>query len=185
LMIALAWCSSFLGVAIAEEEAVDPTVEHTFAGIRWAALPVMDGTPEDYASRVPPPPRELPDLVHMDVQTYALKGECERRSKFGDDVQAHYTGTLMKDGSKFDSSRDRGTPFQFRLGVGQVIKGWDHGMQGMCPGDKRVLTIGPAYAYGKQGAGGVIPPDATLVFDVEMISSKPHGIDPTTHGGDL
>ena len=180
--LALAW-SPLLGVVGEGDEALDRS-DHTIAGIHYAALPEMDGTEEDYLRRVAPAPRKLPDLVHMDVQTYAMK-PCERRSAMGDEVHAHYTGTLYDTGEKFDSSRDRGQPFTFRLGIGQVIKGWDHGMQGMCPGDKRVLTIGPNYAYGKRGAGGIIPPDATLVFDVEMISFEPHGIDPRTHGGEL
>ena len=72
------------------------------------------------------------------------------------------TGTLAADGSKFDSSRDRGTPFQFTLGQGNVIAGWDKGLVGMCVGEKRVLTIPPALGYGDRGAGGVIPGGATL-----------------------
>ena len=94
-------------------------------------------------------------------------------ARAGQDVSVHYTGWLLyggERGRKFDSSKDRGEPFRFALGAGQVIKGWDEGVQGMKVGGTRVLTIPPALGYGARGAGGVIPPNATLIFEVELLA---------------
>lgn len=93
------------------------------------------------------------------------------KAEAGKTVHVHYTGWLT-DGTKFDSSLDRGQPFQFVLGEGMVIRGWDEGVSGMAVGGKRRLVIPPDLGYGSRGAGGVIPPDATLVFEVELLDVR-------------
>ena len=89
----------------------------------------------------------------------------------GDTVSVHYTG-MLEDGTEFDSS-EGGEPFQFTIGAGQVIEGWEQGIPGMLVGGTRELTIGPDLAYGEAGAGGVIPPNATLIFEVELVEIAP------------
>ena len=99
------------------------------------------------------------------------QGGTGTEAQKGKTVSVHYTGWLT-DGTKFDSSRDRNQPFSFPLGQGQVIKGWDEGVAGMKVGGKRTLVIPPDLGYGPRGAGGVIPPNATLKFEVELLDVK-------------
>jgi len=104
----------------------------------------------------------------MGVDIEILTPGTGDKPKKGQKVTVHYTGKLTT-GEKFDSSVDKGRPFTFTLGAGQVIKGWDEGVAQMNKGTKAKLTCSSDYAYGSQGVGGVIPPNATLVFDVELL----------------
>jgi len=113
-----------------------------------------------------PPPTTSSGLQYWDVTT----GNGATAVP-GGTVKVHYTGWLTS-GVKFDSSVDRGEPFSFQLGAGQVIKGWDEGVAGMKVGGKRQLHIPPSLGYGAQGANGVIPPNATLIFDVELLEAR-------------
>ena len=102
------------------------------------------------------------------VKKEIIKNGTGPAPKAGQTVIVHYVGTFPT-GKKFDSSRDRGEPFKFTLGAGQVIRGWDEGVATMKVGEKSKFTISPDYAYGSRGAGNVIPPNATLVFEVELL----------------
>lgn len=122
----------------------------------------------------PPAGGTIAEFQTVDV----IEGDGEA-VKAGDKISVHYTGWLYDEnaadqhGQKFDSSVDRGTPFTFTIGAGQVIRGWDEGTVGMKPGGKRTLMVPSEYGYGARGAGGVIPPRASLVFDVELLSIQP------------
>jgi FKBP-type peptidyl-prolyl cis-trans isomerase FkpA len=128
-------------------------------GVVYIAL---TGQNRDTIEQAAPPVTELmiEDIVIGDGQ----------EAKIGDTVSVHYTGWLL-DGTKFDSSHDRNQPFEFTIGEGRVIRGWDEGLPGMRPGGKRQLTIPPDMAYGPTGTGS-IPPNATLIFEVELLEIK-------------
>lgn len=108
--------------------------------------------------------------MELEIKT-TKEGTGSRAVKAGDSIAVHYTGTLT-DGTKFDSSVDRGVPFEFVIGQGMVIAGWEQGLLGMKVGEKRTLTIPSEMGYGTRGAGAIIPPNATLVFETELISIK-------------
>ncbi|EOD37677.1 FKBP type peptidylprolyl isomerase [Emiliania huxleyi CCMP1516] len=122
-------------------------------------------------------------VTELKVEVYDGPKECEDADKLkkGEHVSMHYTGTIDKDsaagtpGKQFDSSRGRGKTFDFQLGAGRVIQGWDKGLEGLCVGAKAVLTIPPDMGYGARGAGGDIPGGAALSFDVEVVSHSDEG----------
>jgi FKBP-type peptidyl-prolyl cis-trans isomerase len=145
-----------------------PTLAMCLAALFVVACGGKEQAPQATPTAAVPPPTEL-------QKTDVVKGTGEGIS-LGQVAVVHYTGWLYdpgapeQKGQKFDSSRDRGEPFKFAIGAGQVIRGWDEGVQGMQPGGQRRLVIPPDLGYGDRGAGGAIPPGATLVFDVELLA---------------
>jgi len=134
--------------------------------------PAAKAVPRPAAKPAPPKPAQL-GVTTASGLTYVITSHANgRRPKIGDTVLVHYTGTLI-DGTKFDSSQDRKEPIAFPLGRGAVIKGWDEGIAQLGIGDSAVLIVPPQLGYGDKGAGGVIPPGATLLFDVELLDVKP------------
>ena len=138
------------------------------------AIPLLAQSP----AAGPVTPSSKTDAKVTQLQKIDVKTGTGAEAAPGKVVFVHYTGWLYEPaatgqkGAKFDSSRDRGTPFNFPLGAGQVIRGWDEGVAGMKVGGQRTLIIPPDMGYGARGAGGVIPPNATLIFDVELLEVK-------------
>lgn len=116
-------------------------------------------------------PKQPTGKLHIGIKKRAEN--CERQAQKGDSLHMHYRGSLKEGGTEFDSSYKRGQPLIFTLGTGQVIKGWDQGLLGICAGEKRKLIIPPHLAYGEMGSPPTIPPEATLVFEVEAVKVEP------------
>jgi FKBP-type peptidyl-prolyl cis-trans isomerase len=134
-----------------------------------SARPAATAAPSASARPNLPAPAVDPNAKVTITEVALGKGP---EAKAGDKVSVHYVGTLQSDGSQFDSSRTRNKPFDFTLGRGEVIKGWDQGVAGMKVGGKRKLVIPPELGYGARGAGAKIPPNSTLVFEVELLDIK-------------
>jgi FKBP-type peptidyl-prolyl cis-trans isomerase FkpA len=147
-------------------------------GASFALLVPISATAQQYTSPAPAKESSKLNAMPSELQKTDIKQGSGAEAKAGRPVSVHYTGWLYdpsaadRKGKKFDSSVDRGSPFGFTLGTGQVIKGWDEGVAGMKVGGKRTLVIPPDMAYGARGFPPVIPPNSTLIFDVELLDTK-------------
>lgn len=137
----------------------------TLSGLLACSKTVSEPAPSDFQPTKPAPLPKGPSKLESVDDAVGTGPEA----KDGDTVKVHYTGMLLN-GKVFDSSRERNEPFEFTLGKGQVIKGWDQGVVGMKVGGKRTLTIPPELAYGDKGGGDKIPPNAALKFDIELVA---------------
>jgi len=156
-----------------------PSIEFLFTGTRMLAVALAMGVAGCGAPSIPTPvtAQGTPGTMTTkpSLQIIDTKVGTGISPRTGQTCVMHYTGWLYANGAKgakFDSSLDRGQPFEFPVGTGRVIKGWDEGVASMKVGGKRTLIIPPALGYGARGAGGVIPPNATLMFDVELLAVK-------------
>lgn len=152
----------------AEQPAVQPT-EQPAATTEGAAQPAADAAATGTATTATTPAEAAaPEVVTGTLKITDVKKGTGAEAADGKKVTVHYTGTL-ENGTKFDSSRDRGSPFPFVLGSGMVIAGWEQGVKGMKVGGIRKLVIPPNLAYGNRSVGGVIPPNSTLLFEIELL----------------
>jgi FKBP-type peptidyl-prolyl cis-trans isomerase len=170
LLLAVLACIALAGCKAGTTENSSTTTTSTMAGA--TTTPAATSEPADKAPVATSGATEGQErTLPGGLKVTDIKVGSGPMAESGNTVAVHYTGWLM-DGTKFDSSLDRGSPFSFKLGAGQVIRGWDQGVSGMKVGGKRKLTIPSTMGYGAQGYPPVIPPDATLQFDVELMDVK-------------
>lgn len=143
-------------------------IAFAFSSNQGENLPIQENTPAKEQELLPTNTTNQPA---MELKIEDVKVGEGTEAKAGNTVTVHYTG-MFTDGKKFDSSYDRGQPFSFPLGQGMVIKGWEQGVAGMKVGGKRKLTIPPSLGYGEEGVPGAIPPNSTLLFEVELLDVK-------------
>ncbi|PZO19729.1 MAG: peptidylprolyl isomerase [Leptolyngbya foveolarum] len=146
--------------------AIEQTIEQTETLVAQSASDLMNDSGEESVTEAAGAENTV--TTDSGLQYVVIEAGDGASPQTGQRVFVHYVG-MLEDGTKFDSSRDRGKPFDFTIGQGQVIKGWDEGVGDMKVGDRRKLIIPPDLGYGARGAGGVIPPNATLIFDVELL----------------
>ena len=151
-----------------DQEPVSQEQPTTQAQVATAAAQQKPTGNAPSTATAPHPTPKAPSNEKLEIKDLVVGKGTE--AKAGDDIDVHYVGTLT-DGKEFDSSKKRGVPFSFRLGAGRVIKGWDQGVAGMKVGGKRKLVIQPALAYGPSGVPPQIPPNATMVFEIELLSA--------------
>lgn len=170
MVVAFAWLSlAFLqGCEQPKKEPVKPSSP---AAQSPPASPAAESKAAEESKAEAKAEKQEKDEDVTELKITELKAGAGAEAKVGKMVSVHYRGRLI-DGTEFDSSFRRNEPFQFRLGAGQVIRGWDDGVEGMKVGGKRKLVIPPHLGYGPTGAGGVIPPNATLIFEVELLDVK-------------
>ena len=168
--LAVVCCVAMAGCKSGKSSSTENTATTSTSGSMSAASPAATAAPTQGA---PSATGAAPVTTASGLKIEDLVVGTGATAEKGKSVTVHYTGWLDdKDHTKFDSSLDRGQPFPFTLGQGMVIRGWDEGVAGMKVGGKRRLTIPPSLGYGAQGAGGVIPPNATLIFEVELLDVK-------------
>jgi len=166
----LVWFALFIAVSLTRADLESGTVDDDDSLDSMTGGATMKHR-DDIINSMPKMPTKQPEVPVGKLQIGIKKraDSCGRPAQKGDSLHMHYRGSLKDGGTEFDNSYKRGQPLVFTLGIGQVIKGWDQGLLGICAGEKRKLVVPPHLAYGDLGSPPTIPPDSTLVFEVEAV----------------